>query len=538
MPIINSDLLIFSVSSAISLFLVIKGVPTPTLLQINATLILVLLLSYRQFGSSSNQFLQKLIKGLLLLVSSALVQILVLATGGFFSPFLILLHIYTLGSSFLLNLTSSVTFLVFSVVILITHIIVDPRIKAIFLDDPWSVVLLSVSFLVIIPLAQYLIKTYRIKDTLSKLLHQKVQTSESILGGVSELIVITETNTAIVSINDVGERLLRTDSSVAAGQPLLEIVPFKNSSGNPLTSQTLPIAKVLENKINYIVRDVYLENVFGHFSKVNLQIRPIQTEDCTIKTLAFVISENLDKSYRQHDNLEPVQNNYTLAKESLRSALLKSSDSNLLLTYTRLCHIEEDLNIAKELSDHTFKATIKNTDLLVFCQSTVATEANFLKELKVSLSTNWPMEPAEESLLRLKQSNVAKELLPVSTFSTPIDENYLRLIIRKLIELSAVVSFKTAQPTVELSLERVGSDKFKITFKAINLTENLTDQEAKSLLTENYGNPSSNRFISGSGLEGYIAKLLSLQLHIPIKITFNQYSHQLIIELEISKSPY
>jgi len=531
--------LIFFLASGISLFLILAKVPTTTLLQINAALIVVLLIGYRLFGSSNHENkLQKLITGLLLLISSSLVQILVLATGGFFSPFLILLHLYTLSASFLLNLSSSISFLVFSVIILVANIIVDPRVKAIFLDDPWSVILLSISFLVIVPLAQFLMKTYRIKDTLSKLLHQKVQTSESILGGVSELIVITETNTAIVSINDVGERLLRTDSSVAAGQPLLEIVPFKNSSGNPLTSQTLPIAKVLENKINYIVRDVYLENVFGHFSKVNLQIRPIQTEDGTIKTLAFVISENLDKSYRQHDNLEPVQNNYTLAKESLRSALLKSSDSNLLLTYTRLGHIEEDLNIAKELSDHTFKATIKNTDLLVFCQSTVATEANFLKELKVSLSTNWPMEPAEESLLRLKQSNVAKELLPVSTFSTPIDENYLRLIIRKLIELSAVVSLKTAQPTVELSLERVGSDKFKITFKAINLTENLTDQEAKSLLTENYGNPSSNRFISGSGLEGYIAKLLSLQLHIPIKITFNQYSHQLIIELEISKSPY
>src|SRR3989344_1101332 len=537
MPIINSDLLILSVSSAISLFLVIKGVPTPTLLQINATLILVLLLSYRQFGSSSNQFLQKLIKGLLLLVSSALVQILVLATGGFFSPFLILLHIYTLGSSFLLNLTSSVTFLVFSVVILITHIIVDPRIKAIFLDDPWSVVLLSVSFLVIIPLAQYLIKTYRIKDTLSKLLHQKVQTSESILGGVSELIAITYTESKIISLNDVGERLLKIDSSVAFNRPLLEIIPLKNSSGELLTPPALPVAKVLENKVNYIINDVYLENVFGHFDKVSLQIRPILNEEGQVVTLAFVNSEMLNKGYLHHDNLTQAMINNKLLKESFRSRLT-GADVSFRVAFARINHLEDDINITKELEDHPFKTDIKNVDLPYLCQQAVKLEQDFTRAIGVDLTIILPVEPAETSFLDLKQSKLPREFLPISSYGVPTDENYLLVATQKLIELASLLSLKTRQPSVEISVEKQSVGKLLIVTRVLGVVGNYSIQQTDNLLKEYYGSASLNSLAVCSGLEGYIAAYIARRLNIPLSISFNQYSHQIIISLELVKTPY
>src|SRR3990170_8553514 len=111
---------LFFVSSLIVVALVYFKVPTSLLQQIIAMLLIILLLlSGRLFFTKPKPAESNLSHSILLFLGSLIIQLLVVSTGGFFSPFMILLHLFTLGTSFLLNLRTSISFLVLSILILI-----------------------------------------------------------------------------------------------------------------------------------------------------------------------------------------------------------------------------------------------------------------------------------------------------------------------------------------------------------------------------------------------------------------------------------
>ena len=191
--------LIFLLSSLVSLALIYYKVSSSILQQIILVLLIILIIFFsRFFFSKSKTTLIKQINSILLFLTALTIQLVVISTGGFFSPFLIILHLYTLGASFLFNLSALLTFLILSVGLLGANTLLNQNLKVLFEEDPFSTILYIISFIVIIPLAQYLMKTYHLKDALSNLLTQHLEIGQlrekSIVEGLSEMVVVTDVN--------------------------------------------------------------------------------------------------------------------------------------------------------------------------------------------------------------------------------------------------------------------------------------------------------------------------------------------------------
>ncbi len=135
------ELAIFLLSSLAIFALVYFKVATVTLQQIITLLLIVLIiLSGRVILVRSTLSKNKYVRFILMFLSSAVVQLLIISTGGFFSPFLILFHLFTLGISFLLNSLSAIGFLIFSVLLLILGALFDRQMLALVLTDPVIVI--------------------------------------------------------------------------------------------------------------------------------------------------------------------------------------------------------------------------------------------------------------------------------------------------------------------------------------------------------------------------------------------------------------
>src|SRR5688572_15833244 len=97
------EVALFFIASLITIVVIHLQFPTNLLQKINACFILLLLLLSRFAFNPQNVKLESYSRLVLIFLSALLVQFLVISSGGIYSPFLISLHIYTLGTSFLLS---------------------------------------------------------------------------------------------------------------------------------------------------------------------------------------------------------------------------------------------------------------------------------------------------------------------------------------------------------------------------------------------------------------------------------------------------
>ena len=140
------EILIFLFSSLTICSLIYLRIPQSLLQALAAILLAAVIIVSRIVFLKSKQLHGQLYRYLLLFISALFVQLLVITTGGFLSPFVILLYLFTLGISFLFNLQSSISFLVFSALTLTANIFLNSQMQAIFRDDPWSTILYFISF--------------------------------------------------------------------------------------------------------------------------------------------------------------------------------------------------------------------------------------------------------------------------------------------------------------------------------------------------------------------------------------------------------
>jgi hypothetical protein len=94
---------------------------------------------------------------------------------GLYSPFLILIHFLALGIGLLSSLSTSLLFVVFSLLVIVGDMTFDNTLQHLWSAEPASAILYGVSFVSIIPLAQLLAHKYKIKDTILTLLTNQIE---------------------------------------------------------------------------------------------------------------------------------------------------------------------------------------------------------------------------------------------------------------------------------------------------------------------------------------------------------------------------
>lgn len=529
------DLLAFLLSSLTALSLLYYKAPTRVLQQGIALLLVVFLILSKKFIFANSKFSNTLFRIIMLTLSSLFVQLLVISSGGFYSPFLILLHLYTLGVSFLLKIGSAISFLVFSLIVLLASTFLNQTLLSLFNQDPGSVILYFVSFIVIIPLAQFLMSTYHLKDTISKLLTETLAIDEkreqSILQGLNELVLVTDVKLKILSFNEAVERSLNIQGSIL-GNNLLSTIHLRDDSGNPATLKSLSIDQVVANRTNYFVKDFNLETKATKDLKVAIQIKPITNLAGEINQIAFVITDARVSGGQTHSRLEQARQRQKLLWDSLKSTISNAHLPSLGTQALLLNKLDEDLLIAQELEDHPFKKRISYQDLVELCQQIKLKKELLAKSMKVQLQFSIAKEEAKEAAyLSLRKSNVPSESLPPSEFSVPTDPKWLEIALERLLDIAILLATGQLNPLVTISLSRSNSETIVILISA----KTPPISKVSELFVEYYGSLITTNLRFGSGLEGFIAKTVASYLGIPLEAKIE--AGYLRIQLKLTKNP-
>lgn len=537
------ELLPILLSSLIVFVLIYYQFPTSILQQISVGFLILLLVIFIRAGKSNQSPLIKrlYISGLAFL-GSGFSLLLVLATGGFYSPFLILIHLFGLAASFLLDFSQATLFLLAALGLLSLNVTKNDNLQRLFTDDPWTVILYVTSFLVIIPIAQTLTRTYHLKDAITKKLGNILTITssreDSILQGLNDLVIFTDTQLNIIHLNEAVEKLLSISSLEVVRKPLLEVISLADQNGTPADKSSLYIDKILLDSSTRIVTGFYLRvNSYPKPLKVTIQVRPISDSSDRINQIVFVILHAQEEiSDLSHNTQRLSMLKYAQLGSSLSADLISTHLANLASKFELYKKIGEDISLTRELETKKIEKLSLVKDVALISRVAFNQELLLAKALGVKLNFNLPNEEVrEESFINLsiQDPSFNPEGGPAE-FLAFTDPKWFDILIKKLLEISILLSSSKPPNTVSLNISLLNSDRIDISIisSCPDLGENLT----KSLLTNYYGElVKVSKLALGSGLEGAIARSISEQLSLPIKIHYNQIESSLTLNLQVSK---
>lgn len=533
--------MIFLLSTALTFLLSIKEIPIAILQQITIVLLLILVFLSKKILSAHSWGVTNTFKLATLFLSAFLTQLFVFSTGGFYSPFLPLLHLYTLAVSFLISYQAGLVFITFSVTSLILASYLNPASLKIFQDDPATGVIYLISFVVVVPLAQLLSRNYQIKDklvaALAKYLELGEARQETILQNVNESVVVTDKFLRVISVNTAFEKKFNVHSVDALKKDLLEVVPFAYSSGEKLAKEALLLDQLLINKTTILLKDYYVK-LPSKLEKAVIQITPTLSKDGEVEQIVFVITEaKLSQDINRHPAIEQALIRQKEVGEVLKKALMDLKHPELASYAKLFAKQEEDLLTLTEIEDHPVSEVVSILDTALLCKKKFEDCQDFAKTLNVPIAFDLPK--GEESELAIfdiaKDKDVLSSEWGFSHFAVPIDQKWLGIIIQKLMELAILVSSSFEKPGVSLSLER---DEKEVVIKLAANSSKLDEQKLAECLTLYYGSLGQTTNLKlGSGLEGYIAKLLADELNLALSANWQDNPPQVIFSLKLAKNP-
>lgn len=481
--------------------------------------------------------LANLYKQIVLLISSLVVQLIVISSGGFYSPLLILLHIFALGAIFVLSSSSPIIFLVFSLGVLIFHISFDQNLFQFFQNDPWAVVIYASSIVIVIPLALYLSRSNRIKDKFNNFLKDYIAMSEktqkSIMTALSNMVIITDKDLNVISINIAVERLLRVSASQVKGESIFDFLTLKDSEGNKVPPESLPIKEALADKATHFVEGYNLETKLQALPKpITIQVRPLTNISGAITQIVFVLTDPLVKiGFNTHPTIKEALRRRDSLLETITKTTTAINEKSLQESILLITHIEEDVLTVQEMEDHPLQEVIGFSDLVEMANQIVNRKKLLYSNIGALPEVSFDDEnKSEAAFLNLQSSSF--EGVNFSKYSAPIDSFLVNIILEKLIDLSVFLTGKEeGEIQVFLSLDLDGNIKLTITFPSLSLT----DQDLPKLLIKDYPGLNFTQLKDTSGLEGYIAGRISRTIQQPIDMKINAYKKIAEISLTLQK---
>lgn len=478
---------------------------------------------------------------LFLLATSLFVQFLVLSTGGLLSPFLILIHLFTIGASFLVGLIPAIIFLILSITVVTSNILLDQIWQRIFLEDIGASLLYLISFIVVIPLAMLVAQRYRLKEALLDIVSRELKLNQlrqkSVLSSISDLVFVTDKNLNILSVNEACEKALSMSGSELIHRSLFDVLFLKDKNDQLIKLKGLSVDRVLEEKTTRIIKDLlFISKNTLNPRRVNIQVRPIVDLEGRIDQITFVVSDSsqiYDAEARKHSNLEEARTKYQAMMENLKSSLLAKGLPGLRARAELIRRTQQDLLNALELEDHSIQSKLALVDVSQMCHKMVVMQQDFALTWHVPLEfvlVNFDMK--DVAPLIPKGYKIAPTQLTSAYFTAPIDVVWLDLLLQELVSVAILLTSDTKHPKVSLTVER--QDNKSLIVRVISNFVPLTKEEERMLLTEYYGSLSAKTNLSlGSGLEGYVAKTIAASLNTPL--TIESTSQQVIFKLLISK---
>ncbi len=516
-----------TLSSGLTIFLSYKQLPVTLYQQIIAVLLIVLVVVISRFSNFSNfsKSKKRLMIFCILFLSTLFIQLLIISTGGLFSPFFILFHLFALSISFLLDNATFLAFLASVCLVTGIDLKLNPFKLQLLKDDPGKTLLLGISLFIIIPLAQFISKKYHIKEELSKLLSKQVKMDEGIFENLNELVLITNKDLKAVFVNDALKKILDLTDNEFKLKDLFEILNLKNLEGKKISKSDLSIDAILKDGAGRILNNflLYTNKKVTPF-KVNIRIRPITDSESKISQLSFVITEGstFGDLKEEHIDLKRAEETIKLHFDSFKKQFESIASPALNIQAELVEKAQEDLFLAKEVEDHPIKEQQSLSNVAVIAKQVVQEKQKLAKALQVPLTVELPGEEDND----LDRS--------ISDFLVPIDGKWLKILINKVIDLSLLLSSGVKPSKVFLRLSKISP---YINIVCSGNFPTLKEEDKELLLKLYYGNLNETTNLKfGSGLEGFIIKSIVTQLNLDFEIRLNPKLNDLAFIIKFTQN--
>lgn len=550
-----AELFVLLISSLVSIAVVYYKVPSTFIQQIIAVLVAVFLIinrvlsSRHEGGSSAKKTFPFLVSLILVNLISAFLQLLVLSSGGFYSPFLILFHLFAISISFMLNIWAAVGFLGFSVATLGVGTLLDSRLHSLFTGDPWSAILILLSFVAIIPLFLLISSSYRLKEAISKILSTQLRLTsaqleltkrrgESLLEGLSDLVVVTDLNLKILSLNEAAIRALKLSSAEALGQFFLDVIYLKDLNGKSVDPQFLSLGDVLENGTAHLINDLllYTKNSISP-KRINLGIHPTKNLEGHIDQIVFIISNFYDDKHSNvaYKNIEKAALRHKSLLEAIKNELQEKNMRELKSKIELLGNTEEDILTATEIIANGVKSGFNLSDAANLMQHILADKKSFAEGLAVSLELRLSKEFTDQfTTLEIEEGKLVPVAFTSQYFTALVEPRWFDILMKKILDLVILLSLKK-NPAHVLVFMSYDKESVKIDVGCAYPAPVPQDFE-KLLLTEFYGSLGADADMAlGSGLEGYLIKTITTLMNIPLYVNYREDSQMLNFSVQLSK---
>lgn len=358
----------------------------------------------------------------------------------------------------------------------------------------------------------------------------KVKTDQAILERLSELIIITDGELNILSVNDAVERALRKSRSELINQPLFTALLIKNKEGIILEKEYfMPDGKVFDITRGY-AEDCTLFNGVEQQKKLLLQAQPVENTEGVVTQISFILSyahQPATDAQKLDISVERARAKYEAMMENMKNKLLSNAkiDRNDVILIE---NIEKDVYAVQVLQNKSAEMGASRIDAFQLSKQAVLLEQDFAQIFGVGvIFEKQNFGEAEIAPLTVKNYAVTPDQLTGPFFTVEYNVMKLGLLIKKMLDVLVLLSSTDGKAQVHLSIEL--TDKDEVMIKIYGTCPSLTQESLQELYTPYYGNLAiKTNLQAGSGLEGYLIKSLSESLGTPVDMRYEKQTDSVL----------
>lgn len=510
-----------------------------------AIMIVVLLLLLR-LPKLTNKLLltHKLVQVVLVFTIINFLVLLVLITGGFFSPFSIVIHITTLALAFLWTFSGALTFLISSLLVMAYHLYSLYQ-SGVFtsIDIPLLSVYL-ISLLAIVPFSWVVASRYHLKGQLADYLYHQLWTTTTqgnvILDSIEEGVITLDKRLQVVRINQIAQKITGYSEDQIRGRPFFSVFSFKNKEGKLIPPENFPLANIMKLQAGFSEKNLFLNIASGSYVRVDFKFSSIIGVNGQAEGLLFIFRDltSQEKSAEAHSILgKDFFHLFDLISQADQKAS-RLAMGEMQEDTGKINRAANNLMLLHEISTGYISALVDFVDvgqmLGEIAQEVGPLAARYSVEIKYLPLQNVPTYPMGET--QFEKVFPTQTVAYPSQFSLITSRTILYEAFKKLIELGILLASSQKQRYILLDISKDQDAKVRINIyvSCLDFPWYLADE----LFQPFFGKIKNNTLLArADGLEGYLAKALVKRINGQVIVSrqeSSKYGSMLVITAKFS----
>lgn len=504
----------FLSTGAVALSILNNGVSLTNLIQIFSILSLILIIFAKIISVYIKKFINPKLYVFFLFPAILFIYLLIFATGGISSPFIIIMHFAALALAIFWAPGLSSFFMASNIILLAVSSYFDDSAKAYIAQNPFAAILYGLSFIAIIPLSRMLAREYKGKDYWINFLEKQIATSrsqqEKLLRSLDEIVFVLDKNLNLLYQNDKAKEFSKYNNQQIS-KDFFKSFTFKDEKGRDLTAYSLPFIQTAKSQTPSLVENIQIAAASKQFIKADMKILPIASGSESDGLI--VILENLGEKEQSKQKPESpaslglssflrILNDQSINLLSLKKERLPAEKIKALVDKNvQLMRLAEDFIYSLKLESGEVGALSSLVDIGKVTGKIVEEQLGLIKELGLTLNIksdlikNNPVWPRNQISLATEK-RVFPEIYVLG------NEDWLKNSLRRILNL--IILLTKTGGKVELEVTK---SQGIVNISLSSQPSHLKKEDASNLFEKFHGEIHGlAQLANTSGLDGYIAK--------------------------------